>query len=55
VVRAAVAPAPAVTAVDPICGMTVTVTPGTPSAEYDGETFHFCCEGCREAFERQHA
>ena len=35
--------------------MTVTVTPGTPSAEHDGETFHFCCEGCREAFERQHA
>jgi len=49
------APAPAATAVDPVCGMTVTVTPGTPSAEHDGETFHFCCEGCREAFERQHA
>jgi xanthine dehydrogenase accessory factor len=45
----------AVTAVDPVCGMTVTVTAGTPSAEHDGETFHFCCEGCREAFARQHA
>ena len=53
--RPASAPAPAVTAVDPVCGMTVAVTPGTPSAEHDGETFHFCCEGCREAFERQHA
>jgi len=49
------APAPAATAVDPVCGMTVTITPGTPSAEHDGETFHFCCEGCREAFARQHA
>jgi YHS domain-containing protein len=38
-----------------VCGMTVTVTAGTPSAEHDGETFHFCCEGCKEAFERQHA
>ena len=49
------AAAPAATAVDPVCGMTVTITPGTPSAEHDGETFHFCCEGCREAFARQHA
>jgi xanthine dehydrogenase accessory factor len=46
---------PAVTAVDPVCGMTVTVTAATPSAEHDGETFHFCCEGCRDAFARQHA
>src|SRR3954454_10156434 len=53
--RRASAPAPIATAVDPVCGMTVAVTPGTPSAEHAGETFHFCCEGCREAFERQHA
>jgi xanthine dehydrogenase accessory factor len=45
----------AVTAVDPVCGMTVAVGTGTPSLEHDGETFHFCCEGCRQAFERQHA
>jgi xanthine dehydrogenase accessory factor len=45
----------AVTAVDPVCGMTVAVGTGTPSLEHDGETFHFCCEGCKEAFERQHA
>jgi xanthine dehydrogenase accessory factor len=39
-----------VTAVDPVCGMTVTVTPGTPSAEHEGETVYFCCDGCKEAF-----
>jgi xanthine dehydrogenase accessory factor len=45
----------AVTAVDPICGMTVSVVPGTPSVEHAGETVHFCGEGCRAAFELQHA
>ena len=48
-------PAVPATAVDPVCGMTVAVTAGTPSLEHDGETVHFCCEGCREAFARQHA
>ena len=49
------APRAAVTAVDPICGMTVAGRRGTPSLEHDGETVHFCCEGCRDAFARQHA
>ena len=39
-----------ITAVDPVCGMTVTVTPGTPSAARDGETVYFCCDGCKAAF-----
>jgi xanthine dehydrogenase accessory factor len=39
-----------VTAVDPVCGMTITVTPGTPSAEHEGETVYFCCDGCKAAF-----
>ena len=43
------------TAVDPICGMTVTVVPGTPSLEHEGETVYFCREGCRSAFALQHA
>ncbi len=41
-------------AVDPICGMTVAIVPGTPSVEVDGETFYFCCEGCASKFEAQH-
>jgi xanthine dehydrogenase accessory factor len=44
-----------VTAVDPICGMTVTVVPGTPSLVQEGETVYFCREGCKAAFELQHA
>jgi xanthine dehydrogenase accessory factor len=41
-------------AVDPICGMSVAAIPGTPSAEHDGETYYFCCEGCKAKFEAQH-
>jgi xanthine dehydrogenase accessory factor len=36
-----------VTAVDPMCGMTVAVTAGTPRLERDGEIAYFCSEGCR--------
>jgi xanthine dehydrogenase accessory factor len=43
------------TAVDPICGMTVVAVADTPSVQRDGETFYFCCEGCRRTFEQQHA
>jgi xanthine dehydrogenase accessory factor len=40
--------------VDPICGMTVVVVAGTPSAHAGDTTAYFCCEGCRLAFERQY-
>jgi xanthine dehydrogenase accessory factor len=50
------AAAPPTTAVDPICGMTVVVAPDALSAtDVDGETHYFCGEGCKQAFERQHA
>ena len=38
--------APSLSKVDPVCGMTVVVGPGTPTA---GEVA-FCSEGCREAW-----
>ncbi|MBM6403548.1 XdhC family protein [Phycicoccus sp. CSK15P-2] len=38
-----------VTAVDPVCGMTVVVHDGTPHAVVDGEHVWFCCPGCRDA------
>ena len=44
----------AATAVDPICGMTVTVTAETLQLDHDGETVHFCGEGCRRAFVAAH-
>jgi xanthine dehydrogenase accessory factor len=43
------------TAVDPICGMTVVVGADTPTAQLDGETIYFCCDGCRRSFEQQQA
>jgi xanthine dehydrogenase accessory factor len=49
------APAGPITAVDPICGMTVVVDEHTPSAQREGETHYFCCEGCRRSFEQQQA
>jgi xanthine dehydrogenase accessory factor len=42
-----------VTAVDPICGMTVVVGADTPSVEHNGGTVYFCSAGCRQAFEER--
>jgi xanthine dehydrogenase accessory factor len=56
--RSAPAPRPEIaqpmTAVDPICGMTVLVDAHAPSLERGGDTHYFCGEGCRRAFELQH-
>ncbi|HVB43131.1 MAG TPA: XdhC family protein [Streptosporangiaceae bacterium] len=38
-------------AIDPVCGMTVTVGPAGRPLEHDGVTYYFCCAGCRSAFE----
>ena len=35
---------------DPVCGMTVDPAKNKPTAELDGHTYHFCCEGCRTKF-----
>lgn len=37
-------------ALDPVCGMTVEITGSLHRAQAGGETFHFCCPGCRAAF-----
>ena len=37
-------------AVDPVCGMTVTVAPDTPHLLVDGTDHWFCNPGCRDAF-----
>ncbi|NTF43736.1 heavy metal translocating P-type ATPase [Rhizobium rhizogenes] len=36
---------------DPVCGMTVDPNAGKPSLDYQGRTFHFCCNGCKTKFE----
>ncbi|MGH7553359.1 MAG: XdhC family protein [Longimicrobiales bacterium] len=42
-------------AIDPICGMTVTIATARHSAEFEGRSYYFCCAGCREAFLREPA
>ena len=49
-----VAPSPA-QAVDPVCGMTVTVGPDTVHAVVDGVDHWFCMTGCRDRFLADHA
>ena len=35
---------------DPVCGMTVDPDAGKPTTTHDGQTYHFCSEGCRDKF-----
>ncbi|MGW1893957.1 XdhC family protein [Streptomyces sp. NPDC002004] len=50
-VRSGAAAVPvAVAAVDPVCGMTVAITPSALSLERDGGTLYFCGPGCQHAF-----
>lgn len=42
-------------AIDPVCGMTVTVMPDTPHARVDGADYYFCNPGCRVRFLADHA
>ena len=36
---------------DPVCGMTVSADSSRP-VRYEGTDYHFCCAGCRQAFEQ---
>ncbi|MGV8856281.1 MAG: heavy metal translocating P-type ATPase [Devosia sp.] len=38
------------TAIDPVCGMTVTLKPDTRTESFDGMAFHFCSEKCQTKF-----
>jgi P-type Cu+ transporter len=40
----------AVTARDPVCGMTVDPAKSPHHARHDGVDYHFCCNGCRTKF-----
>jgi xanthine dehydrogenase accessory factor len=48
---AAAPPAPA-TAVDPVCGMSVTIASARHVAEVDGVAYYFCCANCRAKFSK---
>ena len=43
-------PAPPATAVDPVCGMTVTIGPGTEHLRLDADDYWFCSPGCHASF-----
>ncbi len=40
------------TAIDLVCGMTVAADETSRPFEHEGETYYFCCPGCRTAFEK---
>ena len=46
----AATPSGAATAIDPVCGMKVTLKPDTRSEPYVDQTFHFCSEKCQTKF-----
>jgi xanthine dehydrogenase accessory factor len=56
VVRSRPAPTPAVPtgrpaeAIDPVCGMTVTIGGTTPHLTLDSQEFWFCGTGCRDRY-----
>ncbi|MEY2150365.1 heavy metal translocating P-type ATPase [Rhodanobacter sp. 115] len=45
--------APGGMAIDPVCGMTVDPAATKHASVHAGQTFHFCCAGCREKFEAE--
>ena len=38
--------------IDPVCGMQVDPHQSGISATFDGETYYFCAEACRQAFQQ---
>ena len=46
------APAPeSGTAIDPVCGMEVTIEGAQHTSDYQGTTYYFCGRGCKLDFE----
>jgi len=40
------------TVVDPVCGMKIKKSDAKATYEHNGETYHFCMEGCKEKFKK---
>jgi len=40
------------THLDPICGMDVEEEDAVAVSEYQGKKYYFCCEGCKEEFDK---
>jgi len=39
------------TAIDPVCGMSVEEDSAAATYEYEGVTYYFCAVGCKKDFE----
>ncbi|MFG1480245.1 heavy metal translocating P-type ATPase [Xanthobacter sp. V4C-4] len=39
------------TAIDPVCGMSVPLGADKPASTFEGKTYVFCCEGCKQTFD----
>ncbi|MBI2998062.1 MAG: YHS domain-containing protein [Deltaproteobacteria bacterium] len=37
---------------DPVCGMQVDEKKAAATANYQGQTYYFCAEACKRAFEK---
>lgn len=39
-------------AIDPVCGMEIDEDEAKGSSDYEGETFYFCSQSCKQKFDR---
>lgn len=37
---------------DPVCGMQVDPETAAASSEYEGRTYYFCSQGCKQKFDQ---
>ena len=51
--KQAPSPLPRHQAKDPICGMMVDVSVAKHKSEFHGNSFYFCCSGCKQKFDKQ--
>lgn len=47
------APTSASTAIDPVCGMSVVIAGAKYTYAHEGQTYYFCCPGCKTAFRKE--
>jgi xanthine dehydrogenase accessory factor len=40
-------------AIDPICGMSVTIATAEHRSEFEGQAYYFCCAGCKHSFDKE--
>jgi YHS domain-containing protein len=42
-------------AIDPVCKMKVDETKAPAKSDYNGQTYYFCCAGCKTKFDNSPA